>query len=189
MTASGLIVAALFFFLSQAKPLQRIAPQRPPHSIFVASVSLSIAGQFLVHFVSLLATLRLCESYLSHDDFSLSADGKFQPNIVNSAVFLLSSLMQINNFVINYRGQPFTQGIMENTLLWRSVLVLYGLILLIAGGQVEPLNDLLQMAPFPSSQFQGILVGILLSNFVASFAVEKACQRLEEGSRTVAAII
>lgn len=178
MTASGLIVAGLFFFLSQAKPLQRVSAIKPPSTVFSRGVALSIMGQFAVHLCSLLAVLQLCHKHVLSDDFSLAPDGKFQPNIVNSAMFLLSALMQINNFVVNYRGHPFTQSISENVMLWRSVQVLYGVLLVVAGGQLEPLNDLLQMAPFPSSEFQAILVGILGFNFIAAYAVEKFCQSL-----------
>lgn len=179
MTATGLVIAALFFFLSQAKPVPGIAAQRPTSSIFAKAVVLSLLGQFIVHFASLLAVLYICEKYVAADDFSLSADGKFQPNVVNSAVFLLSALMQVNNFVVNYRGHPFTQSIFENVYLWRSVQVLYGLLLIVAGGQLEPLNDLLQMAPFPSPEFQAYLLGILVFNFGACYTVESLCQKLE----------
>lgn len=179
MTASGLIIAALFFFLSQAKPLQRISPIKPPSTVFALSVVLSILGQFIVHLCSLVAVLHLCETFTAAEDFSLSPDGKFQPNVVNSSVFLLSAVMQINNFVINYRGHPYTQSITENVTLWRSVQVLYCVLLIVAGGQLEPLNDLLQMAPFPSSEFQGYLIAIVGSNFLLAYGVEQACQKLE----------
>lgn len=179
MTISGLVIAALFFFLSMAKPLQKISDRKPPSSIFAKSVAMSIIGQFAVHFCSLLATLYICEQHMSENDFSLSADGKFQPNVVNSSVFLLSLLMQINNFVVNYRGHPFTQAISDNKILWRSIQGLYVSMLVVAGGQVEPLNDLLQMAKFPSPEFQASLVGILVFNFAAATLVEKASQRFE----------
>lgn len=78
--------------------------------------------------------------------------------------------------MVNYRGHPFTQSIQENIYLWRSVQVIYACLLIIAGGQFEPLNELLQMAPFPNPTFQAILIGILLINFGTSFAIEKLCQ-------------
>jgi cation-transporting ATPase 13A1 len=112
------------------------------------------------------------------EDPTMSADGKFQPNTVNSAVFMLSSVMQVNNFVVNYRGHPFTQSIQENTPLWRSVQAIYAALLIVAGGQVEPLNDFLQMAPFPSADFQAAIIGVLGANFALCYAIEKGCQRL-----------
>jgi cation-transporting ATPase 13A1 len=179
MTATGLITAALFFFLSQAKPLIILAPHKPPGSAFAPSVMVSVVGQFVVHLGCLVATLSLCEQYSRSDDLPTLADGKFQPNVVNSATFLLSAVMQVNNFVVNYRGHPFTQSIQENVMLWRSVQGIYAALLVVMGGQLEPLNDFLQLAPFPSSEFQASLLAILLVNFGLTFGLEKAAQRLE----------
>lgn len=82
--------------------------------------------------------------------------------------------------MVNYRGHPFTQSIQENTALWRSVQVIYTALLIVAGGQLEPLNDLLQMAPFPSPIFQASLIGILLFNFGVCYGIEKFCQKYLE---------
>jgi len=173
MTVNGLISTGLFFFLSQAKPLQKISAHRPSTSVFAYSVIISIAGQFVVHFVSLLATLYLSQQYSIGHLKHVSVDGKFQPDLVNSSVYILCTLMQINNFVMNYRGHPFTQSIQENDLMWRSVQVLYVLLLIIVGGQLEPLNDFLQLAPFPSSDYQMYLIALLVTNTAAIYGVEK----------------
>ena len=223
--------------LVQSKPLQNLSKEKPPSSAFCRSATVSVAGQFIAHLTCLVATLALCESHMIDDEHSMSADGKFQPNVVNSAVFLLSAVIQVrlpffvrfplissllllfificfvhllyicamrfctsimtllfcstimiyhfmhlkvNNFVVNYRGHPFTQSIQENVALWRSVQFIYAALLIIAGGQLEPLNDLLQMAPFPSPTFQAYLIGILLCNFGFCFSVEKLCQKFLE---------
>ena len=179
MTATGLISAVLFFFLSQAKPLTRLDPSKPPSSAFAPSIVASIAGQFFVHLASLMAVMHLCQQHISRDDATLTRDGKFQPNVINSAMFLLSVVMQINNFVINYRGHPFTQSIQDNMALWRSVQGMYVLLLVVAGGQFEPINDLLQMAPFPSANFQGALLAVLAGNFALAWTVEFLSRKLE----------
>jgi cation-transporting ATPase 13A1 len=102
----------VFYFLSQAKPLPAISALQPPSSVFALSVMSSVAGQFIVNLISLMITLKLCEQYMdSNEDPSLSADTKFQPNVINSAVYVLTVTMQVNNFVINYRGHPFTKSI------------------------------------------------------------------------------
>src|SRR5690554_4050063 len=49
MTCMGLIVAALFFCLSRAEPLQKLSKQRPPSSVFAIPVVASIIGQFTIH--------------------------------------------------------------------------------------------------------------------------------------------
>ena len=59
-------------------------------------MAVSVAGQFIVHLSCLVATLALCGQYMTEEDPTLSADGKFQPNVVNSAVFMLSAVMQVH---------------------------------------------------------------------------------------------
>jgi cation-transporting ATPase 13A1 len=173
MTVNGLLSAGLFFFLSQAKPLQNISEKRPSNSVFCTAVIMSICGQFIVHFISLLATLELSYNHSSGSQLHVSTDGKFHPDLINTSTYILCTLMQVNNFVVNYRGEPFTQSVQDNQLLWRSVQVIYVIILVLAGGQLEPLNDLLQLTPSPSSQFQIYFILILLFNTVATYSINK----------------
>ena len=180
MTATGILSAALFFFLSQTKPLLVLSPRKPPASVFHTSILVSIIGQSLVHFASLLGTLYLTDTFISSEDSTLSPDGAFQPNLINTSMFLLAIVMQTNNFVVNYRGHPFTQSITENAALYRSIQVIYGVVLVAVGGQFEPLNDLLQLVPFPVPQFQVYLLGILLFNVASTWSIEKFCQNYLE---------
>lgn len=50
----GLLSAVMFFVLSNAKPLEKLSPERPTPNIFCAYVFLSLLGQFTVHLVYLL---------------------------------------------------------------------------------------------------------------------------------------
>lgn len=200
MTAAGLVTAALFFFLSQAKPLQSLSPHAPPHSVFCLSVMSSILGQFVVHLISLLAVLNLCERYefygvdVQSDPETLSSyaqhmysrqyhrrisipDSKFQPNLLNSAIYILSIVIQTNNFVINYRGAPFTQNLTDNKYLFRSVQVIYFVIFVLLSDCFEPLNDLLELEKFPCYEFQYMLGVVLALNFGCCWLVERFCQK------------
>jgi cation-transporting ATPase 13A1 len=183
MTASGLLSAALFFFLSLAQPLQNISEKRPPKSVFNLSILCSIIGQFIIHLISLVIIFQLSSHYQnlnqSVSSTSTVIDGKFKPNLVNTSVYLLNTLIQVNNFVINYRGYPFTQSIQENQLMWRSVQIFYLLLLVVVGGQFEPLNDLLQLSSFPSTDYQIYLVILLAINTVLCYTIEKISQIYE----------
>ena len=59
--------------------------------------------------------------------------------------------------------------------------VLYGLIAVAASGILDPLNDLLQMAPFPAEtpEFKSYMMLLLVINFVGSYSVEYMCRKLE----------
>lgn len=95
MTVLGLVVSAFFYCASRSTPLRRLSAQRPPARIFCAQACLSVLGQFSVHLVALLAITRLCEGHVNPEDPSVMPDGPFRPNTFNSAVFLLSSVMQV----------------------------------------------------------------------------------------------
>ncbi len=179
MTCSGLVLAALFFFLSQAKPIGSISDTRPPSSVFSSAVSYSIIGQFAVHLTTMFLTMRLCELHTSDDDFSLSPDGKFSPNLINSAMFILSTQMLVNNFWVNYRGPPYMEELSSIIYFWRLLQGVYVVILIVVGGQFEPINDLLQLVQFPNQDFQVKFLAILAANAGITYFIEKACRKLE----------
>ena len=61
----GVISAAMFFVLSNTKPLGRLSAQRPHPSIFCAYVFLSLLGQFLVHLAFLAGMYHVAKSGMS----------------------------------------------------------------------------------------------------------------------------
>lgn len=185
MTVVGLATAGLFYFISTAKPLPHLSEKRPPHSVFAFSVLFSIFGQFLVHICSLFLVLTLCQWPISSLEPVLEtdrpvADSRFSPNLVNTCVYLLYFMIQINNFFVNYRGHPFTENLTENLLLCRSLQVLYFLILLLITGAFEPLNDLLQLVPFPSIEFTYLFGSILCLDWILAYFAEHLSRRFEE---------
>lgn len=175
MTIAGLITAGLFFFLAQAKPVETLHFSNPPSSIFARSVMLSVLGQFLIHIISIGLLNTLDDSH-SVESFNFS-DQKFQPTFLNSIMFLFSLVMILNNFVMNYRGPPFTQRIQDNYGLWYSVIFIYFVIVVAVGGQFEPLNDLLQIGLFKDGQRIRIL-STFLFDIVGTFFVESLCRTL-----------
>jgi manganese-transporting P-type ATPase len=178
MTAVGIMNAGLFFFLSQTKPIESIAAKNPVPSIFKPSILISLFGQCIIHFTSLILILSMCDTERS-DDIQLSHEGTFQPNVVNSSIFLASLTITVNNFVANYRGYPYTQSMTENVAFYRVICALYFCILVVLGNQIVFVNDFLQMQHFPSAKFQTKLGLILLFDFMGSLASEYAGRWLE----------
>jgi cation-transporting ATPase 13A1 len=179
MTVNGVISALMFFFLSQAKPEVRLSAVRPPSSVFSSATCVSLVGQFIVHMVSLLALSFICRDYDPSEGSAETADGKFQKNVFNTAMFLLSSTMQINNFVVNYRGVPFIQDIQDNYWMYRSVQLVYASLFLATSGVLEPFNDLLQLVEFPDPLLRTYVILLLIGNFGGCWFVEKFARRLE----------
>ena len=185
----------------QAKPLPKLSDFSPASSVFQSPVLGSILGQFVVHFMCLFAVLQLCQSDLavpsavatgedaqgSSDMMGISwtqvikpiADSRFTPDIVNTAMFLLSGTISMNNFIVNYRGHPFSQSIRENKLLFRASCGVYAVIVILVLELFEPFSDLLQLVPMPSPEFQYSLAGLLAFDLVACWGVEKVCHIYE----------
>jgi cation-transporting ATPase 13A1 len=52
----------------------------------------------------------------------IDLDAKFEPSLLNTAIYLLGLSQQVSTFAINYQGRPFREGIRENQYLY------YGLV-------------------------------------------------------------
>lgn len=57
---------------------------------------------------------------------------------------------------------------------------LYFTLLVLLGGQFEPFNDLFQLVPFPSGNYQAYLMGIMLFNTAGTLLVEMVSRRMEQ---------
>ena len=68
MIMSGLMSAALFLLMSHAKPLDTLAPGRPPPSICCTYMVVSILGQFLVHMSVLISAMTLTRPHVVQVD-------------------------------------------------------------------------------------------------------------------------
>ena len=163
LTALGLVVAALFFFLTRSEPVAMLAKERPPSSVLSMQALLTIVGQFVVHMVAISVSTHLSALYVDPFDPSLVPDGPFNPNILNSTAFLLTCLVTVNTFAVNYRGRPFMRDLQENKLLYRSLQACYVTIAVCLFDIFPPLNDLLQLSAFPQGQ---MIAGRTASSFV-----------------------
>lgn len=104
-TVTGILNAALFLFVSFAKPLPRLAPHRPP-SVLSLYVFFSIVSQFGVHLYVLVQTIQCSKAdgaWGAQERFS-----EFEPSVPNTVVWLISLSMLITNFGVNYKVRPRT---------------------------------------------------------------------------------
>jgi cation-transporting ATPase 13A1 len=150
MTAMGIVVAGLFFFVTRGRPIPRLSKQRPPSSILCPTILISTAVQFGVHCATIMAVTHMSEMFVDPYDPSMVPDGPFVPNTLNTSTFLVTMLSMINTFVVNYTGRPFVEDLQENTMLFRSIVFCYGAIFFCAMDIFPPLNDLLQLSALPS---------------------------------------
>lgn len=107
VTITGMLLAGCFLFLSKGQPVKRMAPQRPQSNIFNAYLLTSVLCQSLLHIGTLIYVLSDAARYSTFPvaGSSMKTDGsvKFEPNLVNTAVYLLSLVTQVSTFVVNYQ--------------------------------------------------------------------------------------
>ena len=92
LTVLGMGVAALFYFVTRAEPLAKLANIRPPSTVLCAQAFWSIAGQCVIHLGTILLATDVALSFVDPYDPSLVPDGPFNPNVLNSCTFLLTCL-------------------------------------------------------------------------------------------------
>ena len=149
MTAMGIVIAALFFMISLSKPLDKLSVERPSTSVLSFSALLSIAVQFAVHFAFISLAAAIAIPHLDPYNTSNIPDAPFAPTPLNSAVFLVNMCIFTNTFIVNYVGHPFTQSIRENRFLYNGLIVVAICIFTCTTEIFLPLNQLLQIDPFP----------------------------------------
>lgn len=108
MTLLGLVTSAMFYCSSRSQPMRRLSAVRPPTRIFTVHACISVLSQFLAHLLSLLSVTKLCEEYVNPEDPSMMLDGPFRPNTFNSAVFLLSAVMQVSLSYTRNKSEQMT---------------------------------------------------------------------------------
>ncbi|CAN0349320.1 unnamed protein product [Discosporangium mesarthrocarpum] len=176
MTILGLVISAFFFLTSRARPVERLSTSRPPSRVLCLPLCLSIAGQFSAHLAALLMVTALCRGHVDAEDPSVAPDGPFRPNTFNTAVFLLSFVMQVNTFAANYSGQPFMEPLRENKPMWWLVIATYVILAGVATGFLPWLDSWLQLSPL-QPEFRGPLVGVLVADTAVTYAVEALVRR------------
>ncbi|KAF4140688.1 haloacid dehalogenase-like hydrolase [Phytophthora infestans] len=178
LTISGLSIAMFFLFLSRAKPARKLSHQRPPSGVFCMSVMVSIFGQFVIHLAFLAAALHVAQPFIEPGDPGMHPDGNFTPNVVNSIMFLMASIMQVNTFVANYRGQPFMEGFWENKLFCRSALVNYAVLAAIIAEVFTPINAMLELVAMPNQETQLVVAALMAGDTIVTLAFEYAVQMI-----------
>jgi len=172
MTCIGLLHSISFMSVSRSKPLDRLSPVKPLTSIFHPSLFISLLGQFAIHLGTMVMAVREAKEHLPSDHV-VELDGLFKPGIVNSVVFLVSSVQQVTVFAVNLQGRPFMNGITENRPLLWSLVATFILTFMLASESVPSLNKYIQLVPFPDDSFRDYIITILAADLGLSFLLDR----------------
>ncbi|KIY47748.1 hypothetical protein FISHEDRAFT_65997 [Fistulina hepatica ATCC 64428] len=175
VTINGMLMSVCFLCISRAKPVEKLSRERPLGNIFNIYVLLSVLLQFALHIVSLVYITALCR--LLEDRGPIDLEASFEPNLLNTAIFLLSLSQQVSTFSINFQGRPFREGIRENpTLYWGLV----GASAVAFSGSTDfmpEMNRWLQIVEM-SDSFKFKLTATMIIDFGGCWVIEKVCKRL-----------
>lgn len=159
-TISGVFTAAFFLFISHARPIPTLSAERPHPNIFCFYVFLSLMGQFAIHIFFLVSAVKGAEKYMP--DECIEPDSDFHPNLVNTVSYMVSMMLQLATFAVNYMGHPFNQSISENKPFLYALLAAAGFFTVITSDLFRDLNDWLKLVPLPPGLRDKLLVGAVL---------------------------
>ena len=168
MTAMGLLGTVSFMSVSRSKPLDKLSKVQPLNSIFHPASFSSLLGQFAIHLLTMVVAVRSAKSHLP-PDYVPKLDGLFEPGILNTCVFLVSSVQQVTVFFVNIQGRPFMTGITENRPLLWSLAGTFILTFMFASESVPQMNRYFQLVPFPDDSFRDFILIILVLDLVGTF--------------------
>jgi magnesium-transporting ATPase (P-type) len=171
MTVSGMSMAFAMMAVTRAEPVIEISRERPYARIFSPWMMLTVVSQFAVHLFTLVTAVNMAMPYTASDTETLSPEGKFAPNVLNTTVWLVSTAMSLATILANYRGRPFMGSLGENGMLKKVMLITYSLLAVLAFEVMPELNQGLELAPLPTPEYQTSLVVLLLFDVLASYAI------------------
>uniref|UniRef100_T1P895 Haloacid dehalogenase-like hydrolase n=1 Tax=Musca domestica TaxID=7370 RepID=T1P895_MUSDO len=195
-TLQGLFIAACFLFITRSKPLKTLSKTAPLPNIFNLYTVSTILCQFAVHFTALYyltqeATARAppregkVKLYI---DMDAEEKQKFEPNIINSTVYIICLALQVSTFAVNYKGHPFMESLRENRLLLYSILISTGLVFMLALGLSPELTNTFEIVDFPS-EFRQILLYVLLADTIVAYVLDRVCSFLFGETRRKSSIL
>ena len=115
-------------------------------------------------------------------DLDAEETTKFEPNLLNTSVYLISLSMQVSTFFINYQGRPFRESMRENRPLYFSLCSLLAVAVLGAAQALPELNATVELVTM-ESDFSDLLVKAILFDFACAFGIEYVSSMLFSDNR------
>jgi len=175
VTITGMLMSVCFYCISRAKPVDKLSRERPLTNIFNFYILLSVLLQFAIHIATLVYMTWLANSYEPRGPIDLEA--KFEPNLMNTAIYLLGLSQQVSTFVINFQGRPFREGIRENPALYWGLIGASAVAICGATDFVPELNRWLQIVEMERAFMVRLTLSMII-DFAGCFLIEIGCKAL-----------
>ncbi|KAF8908091.1 endoplasmic reticulum Ca-transporting P-type ATPase [Gymnopilus junonius] len=179
VTITGMLMSVCFLCISRAKTVEKLSRERPLGNIFNFYVLLSVLLQFALHIASFVPyhSYNVSDPSNCRREGPIDLEAKFEPSLLNTAIYLLGLSQQVSTFTINFQGRPFREGIRENKALWYGLLGASAVAFSGALDLMPELNRWLQIVEMQSS-FQFNLTAVMIIDFGGCWIIEKVCKYL-----------
>ncbi|XP_074654024.1 endoplasmic reticulum transmembrane helix translocase-like [Tubulanus polymorphus] len=172
-TMQGLLLAGCFLFISRSKPLKSLSRERPLPNIFNFYTVVTVLIQFAVHFSSIVYLFQETGKRLPpRKEKFVDLESKFEPNLLNSVVYLISMTMQVSTFAVNYRGHPFMESLTENKPLLYSLLCSGSAVIALASGFIPELAQQFEIVELPTD-FRNTVLLVMVGDLMLAYVVDR----------------
>lgn len=158
------------------QPVEALSKERPQPKIFNPYIIGSILGQFAIHIATLIYLSQYVYRVMPKEE-DVDLEKEFEPNLLNSAVYILQLIQQVSTFAINYQGRPFREGIKENRGMYWGLLGCSFIAFSASTEFIPELNEKLKLVPF-STEFKMILTSLMVVDYCGCWIVEKMLKTL-----------
>ncbi|KAI6176078.1 hypothetical protein M3Y97_00759800 [Aphelenchoides bicaudatus] len=97
---------------------------------------------------------------------------EFKPNLLNSAIYVMSMALQMCTFVVNYRGRPFMSSLYENKPLLYSVVSSGFAILALASNTIPEFSEKFEIVQLPN-EFRNILCLCVVGDLIFCYLIDR----------------
>ncbi|GKT34383.1 Endoplasmic reticulum transmembrane helix translocase [Aduncisulcus paluster] len=166
LIVSSLASTALFYAVSDAKPLDTLASTPPPHSVLNLGVVFSIIGQAIMEMVVLIFSGHLCKEYSGVTvRKTVPFKHEFEESLTNTVLFIVQFCLDVACITVNYQGKPHTQSIFQNKKLLFSVVGSVGAVFVLASQMFPEINTMLKLKAM-SNDLRWKVLGLCIAHFV-----------------------
>ena len=172
-TLQGVLLAGCFLFISRSRPLTTLSKERPLPNIFNLYTILTVLTQFAIHFTALVTLVKEAKRLTpAKDEESVDLEKKFEANLLNSTVYIISISLQVATFFVNYRGNPFMESIVQNKALFYSVIFSLGGATTLLMGWLPELSQQFEIVEFPE-EFKLMFCQVIIADFFGAWLVDR----------------
>jgi cation-transporting ATPase 13A1 len=98
----------------------------------------------------------------------------YEPNLLNTVVYLVGMAQQCAMLLVNYKGRPWMKGATENMALWGTLAALFASIGLLIYDVNPEVTAMFDLQPFPSEEFRRHILLVVVISLAGTFGADRA---------------